>query len=60
MKRKKLQDELISIVVPVYNSEMYIIRVLDSFRKQSYENFEVIIVDGSTDNTGEIIDGYIN
>ena len=60
MKRKKLQDELISIVVPVYNSEMYIIRVLDSLRKQSYENFEVIIVDGSTDNTGEIIDGYIN
>lgn len=41
---------LISIIVPVYNTEKYIERCLDSIMKQDYPNFEVILVnDGSTD-----------
>lgn len=51
--------DLISVVVPVYNSEEYIIQALESLKKQSYENFEVLIVDGSTDNTPNIIDTNI-
>ena len=44
---------LISIIVPVYNTEKHIERCLDSIMKQDYPNFEVILVnDGSTDESG--------
>ncbi len=49
-----------SIVVPVYNVENYIIKCLESINKQSYDNYEVIIVnDGSTDNSEALIKKYI-
>lgn len=45
-----------SIVVPVYNVEKYLEKCLKSIQNQTYDNFEVIIVnDGSTDNSKEII-----
>ena len=47
---------MISIIIPVYNSEKYINRALDSVFSQNYKNIEVIIVnDGSTDETLNII-----
>ena len=50
---------LISIIVPVYNTEKYIECCLDSIMKQDYPNFEVILVnDGSTDESGIIIQKY--
>ena len=50
---------LISIIVPVYNTEKHIERCLDSIMKQDYPNFEVILVnDGSTDESGIIIQKY--
>lgn len=50
---------LISIIVPVYNTEKYIERCLDSIMKQDYPNFEVILVnDGSTDESRIIIQKY--
>ena len=49
------KDSLISIIIPVYNVEKYIEQCLDTIKKQSYQNFEVIIVnDGSQDNTESI------
>lgn len=49
-----------SIVVPVYNVEKYIRKCLESILRQSYDNFEVIIVDdGSTDESYKIIDEYV-
>ena len=49
----------ISIVMPVYNKEMYLDKTLERILNQSYKNFEVIIVnDGSTDNTKKICDEY--
>ena len=52
-------SEMISIIVPVYNSEKYLRKCLDSLINQSYENIEVLCVnDGSTDNSHIILDEY--
>lgn len=48
-------DDLISIIVPVYNAEMYIERCVKSIQNQTYSHFELILVnDGSKDNSLEI------
>ncbi|MCM1125560.1 MAG: glycosyltransferase [Lachnospiraceae bacterium] len=50
---------LISIVVPVFNVEMYVERCILSLVSQSYEKIEIIIVDdGSTDSSGRICEKY--
>src|SRR5689334_4331637 len=47
---------LVSIVMPAYNRANFIIETIDSIQKQTYSNWELIIVDdGSTDRTSEII-----
>lgn len=51
--------EKISIVIPVYNTEKYIERCIESVLQQKYENKEIIVVnDGSTDKTEEKINKY--
>ena len=51
--------ELISIIVPVYKVEEYLSRCVDSIRKQTYQNLEIILVDdGSPDNCPHICDTY--
>lgn len=48
-----------SIVVPVYNTELYLHRCLDSIVNQSFSDFEVLLIDdGSTDGSGKICDFY--
>lgn len=50
----------ISVIVPVYNTEKYIEKCLESLAKQTMQDFEVIIVnDGSTDNSKKVIKDYM-
>lgn len=52
-------DPLISVVIPVYNSEKYIKKCIRSVVQQTYKNLEIILVDdGSPDNCGNICEGY--
>ncbi|MBE6507867.1 MAG: glycosyltransferase family 2 protein [Methanobrevibacter sp.] len=49
----------ISVILPVYNEERYIEKAIESVLKQSFPDFELIIVnDGSTDSTLSIIEGF--
>ncbi len=56
----KLAYPLISIVIPMYNSEKYIGECLDSILSQTFQDFEVIVVDDcSTDKSAEIVKSYV-
>lgn len=56
-----MKDDIkISVVIPVYNSEKYIAKTLDSVCKQSLLPYEVVIIDdGSKDRTVDIINRYV-
>lgn len=49
----------ISVIVPVYNSEQYLHRCIDSILNQTFTDYELLLIDdGSTDNSGIICDEY--
>lgn len=50
----------VSVVIPMFNAEKYIGECLDSLLAQTFQNFEVIVVDDcSTDNSAEIVESYL-
>ena len=52
-------DEVISVIIPVFNGERFLAEALDSVFAQDYRPIEVIVVDdGSGDRSGEIADSY--
>ncbi len=54
-----MSNILVSVIVPVYNTEQYIVEALDSIINQSYKNIEIICInDGSTDNSLSILNDY--
>lgn len=51
----------VSIIVPIYNIESYLVQCIQSLIKQTYKKIEIILVDDeSTDNSGKICDIYAN
>lgn len=56
---KKYNHPMVSLIIPAYNAEEYIVRTLDNALAQSLTELEIIVVDdGSTDSTPKIIDWY--
>lgn len=54
-----MNNPLISVIVPVYNSEKYLHRCIDSILSQTHTDFELLLInDGSTDSSGIICDEY--
>ena len=50
---------MISVIIPVFNVEKYLVRCVDSVLCQSYRDFEIVLVDdGSSDDSGKICDDY--
>ena len=53
------EQPLISVIVPVYNVEKYLINCVDSITSQTYKNLEIFLVDdGSTDSSGQICNEF--
>lgn len=53
--------EKVNIIIPIYNSEEYLFKCLDSIKNQTLEGIKAILVnDGSTDSSEKIIDEYVN
>ena len=56
-----MENGLVSIITPVYNGEKYVKETINSVLKQTYSNWEMIVVDdGSKDNSAQIVRKYAN
>ena len=56
-----MNSGLISVIIPVFNTESYLSRCLDSVCNQTYDNLQIILInDGSTDSSIEICDAFKN
>lgn len=58
-KDKDDTEPLVTVIIPLFNAEKYIAQTIESVISQTYQNWELIIVDDcSTDNSTEIVKGY--
>ena len=56
-----MQKELVSLLTPMYNTEKYVHRLLDSVLRQTYPSIEMIVIDdGSTDNSRDVVSQYMD
>lgn len=60
IKKNQPYEDLVSVIIPTFNCADFIGITLDSVIAQTYQNWEIIIVDdGSTDNTCDVVNSYI-
>lgn len=53
------KNEMVSVIIPLYNAEKYIAETIESVLQQTYQNFEVIVIDDcGTDHSVEIVKRY--
>lgn len=53
------ETEKISVIIPIYNTEKYLEKCINSVISQTYENWELLLIDdGSTDNSGIVCDAF--
>jgi glycosyltransferase involved in cell wall biosynthesis len=51
-----MTEELVSVIVPAFNAEQFIVKALESVRSQTYQSWEIIVInDGGTDNTPGLV-----
>ena len=54
-----MEKDLVSVVIPIYNVELYMKKCIETIINQTYKKIEIILVDdGSTDSSGKIADDY--
>lgn len=54
-----VEDKLISVIIPIFNTKQYMDRCIKSVLAQTYKSIEIILVDdGSTDGSSDICDKY--
>ncbi|HEU4837332.1 MAG TPA: glycosyltransferase family A protein [Pyrinomonadaceae bacterium] len=54
-----MKDQLVSVIIPVYNYERYLAEAIESVLNQTHRQLEVIVVDdGSTDRSGEVAKSF--
>lgn len=59
MSNRKTESPVVSVIVPVYKTKMYLAECVDSILGQTMEDFEVLLVDdGSPDESGALCDAY--
>lgn len=59
MVNKHQFKPLVTVIVPIFNTESYLVECLNSLKKQTYTNFEVLMInDGSTDNSKKICNNF--
>lgn len=57
MHQNTSESAMVSVIIPVYNVQMYLAECVDSVINQTYKNLEIILVDdGSIDESGKICD----
>lgn len=57
---KRMNNEKITLIIPIYNKEKYLHMCLESIANQTYQNMEIILMDdGSTDNSSEICSEFL-